>query len=329
MVREESKSEIKNDGGAKIKNGKIITENENYEEFTSTQIKNHNNIVREVFPAQNNELNPITEEQHPISNLQDTEKAPILNIEVISSSTDPKGTLLQINAKGLVNSQRNANDGISYFGYEEGNKVNTLDYIITPKEEARDCLDERFFGKHFQIKYEPSDSKYYLKDLGHGFGTFIKISSLVQIKNNLLINIGENYIVFTLGQEEDTVMTKLNSPDKEDYDNMINIKVFSGNVRQDVLSFTPKKSPFTLGRSPDCEILIDDSMLSRVHCTISFKGGYWYIMDGSIIDEDEVRKSTNGTWVYAFEDMEITEQMTFKANHNLFICSFGQNDIQE
>ena len=124
-------------------------------------------------------------------------------------------------------------------------------------------------------------------------------------------------------------MTTLNSTDKEDYDNMINIKVFSGNVRQDVLSFTPKKSPFTLGRSPDCEILIDDSMLSRVHCTISFKGGYWYIMDGSIIDEDEVRKSTNGTWVYAFEDMEITEQMTFKANHNLFICSFGQNDIQE
>ena len=147
---------VKNDRGPKIKNGKIITENENYEELTSTQIKNHNNIVREVFPAQNNELNPITEEQHPISNLQDTEKAPILNIEVISSSTDPKGTLLQINAKGLVNSQRNANDGISYFGYEEGNKVNTLDYIITPKEEARDCLDERFFGKHFQIKYEPS-----------------------------------------------------------------------------------------------------------------------------------------------------------------------------
>ena len=43
MVREESKSEIKNDRGPKIKNGKIITENENYEELTSTQIKNHNN----------------------------------------------------------------------------------------------------------------------------------------------------------------------------------------------------------------------------------------------------------------------------------------------
>ena len=48
--------------------------------------------------------------------------------------------------------------------------------------------------------------EYYLKDLGHGFGTFIKITEWSEIKNNFLLNIGENYIVFTLGLEEDIII---------------------------------------------------------------------------------------------------------------------------
>lgn len=164
--------------------------------------------------------------------------------------------------------------------------------------------------------------QYYLKDLGHGFGTFIKIGSWVEIKNNFLLSIGENYIVFTLGLEDDMLISE-HTANKEDeeYDNLINIKIFSGNIRHGRLSFNPKQSPFLIGRSPDCEVIIDDNMLSRFHCTIEFRENKWYIIDG-MIDNDKVKNSTNGTWKYAFEDSLITDGLTFKANHNLFICNF-------
>ena len=78
--------------------------------------------------------------------------------------------------------------------------------MIRPKEEK---IDDRFIGRHFQIKFNPNDMNYYLKDLGHGFGTFIKILDLTELKNNFLLSIGENYIVFTLGLEEEMIINKI------------------------------------------------------------------------------------------------------------------------
>jgi hypothetical protein len=45
-------------------------------------------------------------------------------------------------------------------------------------------------------------------------------------------------------------------------------------------------------------------------------------MDGYFNEINEKKNSTNGTWIYANEDYEIKEGMTFKANHNLFRCKF-------
>ena len=166
---------------------------------------------------------------------------------------------------------------------------------------------------------------YYLKDLGHGFGTFIKIIKWTELKNNFLLSIGENYIVFTLGLEEDMIINEHTSnKEDEEFNDLINLKIFSGNIRHGKLSFNPKQSPFIIGRSPECEVIIDDSMLSRFHCTVEFKEYKWYIIDG-IFDKNknEFRNSTNGSWKYAFEDTVITNGMTFKSNHNLFICSFS------
>ena len=50
---------------------------------------------------------------------QINENSPILNIEVISSNFEPKGLILKINPFGYNQSLRQANDGITYFGYEE------------------------------------------------------------------------------------------------------------------------------------------------------------------------------------------------------------------
>ncbi len=103
---------------------------------------------------------------------------------------------------------------------------------------------------------------------------------------------------------------------------MLNVKIFSGDIKHGIVSFFPEKSP----RSSDCEILSDDNMLSRVHCTIEFKSDKWYIINGVINEDGNIKNSTNGTWIYDFEDTLIKDKMTFKANHNLFICSLIDKD---
>lgn len=65
------------------------------------------------------------------SKLYDSSKhANNLNIEIISSSFEPKGLVIKLNPFGYEKSERKANDGITYFGYEENKeKVKVRKYI--------------------------------------------------------------------------------------------------------------------------------------------------------------------------------------------------------
>ena len=134
-----------------------------------------------------------------------------------------------------------------------------------------------------------------------------------------MLSIGENFLVITLGIDDDILLDEKNNNEKSE--NSLNLKIFSGNIKHGILTFSPKQSPFIIGRSQDCDVIIDDNMLSRFHCSIEYRDDKWYITDG-YIDNNNIKKSTNGTWIYAFEDTLIKDKMIFKANNNLFICSF-------
>ena len=115
---------------------------------------------------------------------------------------------------------------------------------------------------------------------------------------------------------------KDNDINKENY-NYLNVKVFSLKT-QKIFTLTPDNCPVTIGRSSDNSICIDDDMLSRIHCTIDFEKDKWYIQDGYAkngLQEEEIKKSTNGSWIYVYDEIPITDKMIFKANHNLFICN--------
>ena len=195
-------------------------------------------------------------------------------------------------------------DGITYFGfikdYNKDNHNSEIDYIINPKDEE---YDERYIGRHFKIEYYSNVNKYYIQDLGFGFGTFIKIIDELKIKDNYLVNIGETYLVFTI-----------------DENNKINIKVFSGNEKYEPFSFNYDiLEPIYIGRDCDCIISIEDKRLSRIHCTLNYNNEYkyWFLKDGG-----KNGFSTNGTWLYAAEEYEIYDGMIFKTNHNLFKCKY-------
>ena len=231
---------------------------------------------------------------------------------------------MHINPLGYSESKRKK-DGITYFGCKKKDDIseeNKIDIKINPID--NEVLDEKYYGKHFQIKYNLDDMQYYLKDWGHGFVTLIKIIDWIEIKNNFLLNIGDNYLVFSIGIEnENDINENYILKNGNEDENILNVNIFSGNSKQNNLKFTSSDSPFTIGRKTDNAINIDDNMLSRIHCTIKYKNKKWYIIDGSINEQkgkEENKKSTNGSWIYAYEDCLIRDKMIFKAAHYLFEC---------
>jgi hypothetical protein len=242
-----------------------------------------------------------------------------LILEIISSEDiSEKLIQIEIDPFGYVNSKREKKDGITYFGYQNENAE--LDYIL---KNSDNFYDDNFSGKHFMIKFNPDDLNYYIKDLGKGCGTFIKIQEWTEIKNNLLLNIGDNYIVFSSDDEENEEEKDNLENNIKNNNNDLNIKIFSMKEQQ-IFTLTPENCPVIIGRSNNNNIVIDDDLLSRNHCTIDYHNGKWYIQDGYAkngLKEEEIKKSTNGSWIYAYDEIKITDKMVFKANHNLFICN--------
>ena len=135
---------------------------------------------------------------------------------------------------------------------------------------------------------------------------------LRQKKDNLLINIGETFIVFTINENEE----------KND---IIILKIFTGNEKSEIFEFKPEKKVIIIGRDTSSDIYIEDKMLSRKHCYIYYENkgnnseekNNWFIKDGDI----NGKKSTNDTWLYILEDTLIYDQMIIKTNHNLLRCN--------
>ena len=157
------------------------------------------------------------------------------------------------------------------------------------------------------IRYDKEKYKYYIKDLGSGYGTFIKIINPLNIINNLLINIGDSFIVFSFDEGQN-----------------LTVKIFTGDQESETYEYSPNKKMIIIGRDKDSDIFIEDKLLSRKQCFVYFKEdkndkrkSNWFISDGDI----NGKKSTNDTWMYSFKDTLIYDQMLFKNNHNLFKCN--------
>ena len=303
---------------------KMIQKN-NPNDNTNDQTNNNNNNLNYGINTDNtldyNNVSPaIIEKLKKIVN-----KADLLEIEIINSLTIQRGLKIEINALGMTtNSERKAYDGNTFFGFlgenEEGdeglNVNNEVDFVIKPRDNN---YENRALGRHFRIRFDLNSLSYMIKDLGCGYGTFKKITKETKIKDSYLINIGNSYIVCTFGVDE----YDINEKGIADGDKMLNIKVFSEIPKTDPYFFNPQQfKRIYVGRDISCNIIVDDSLLSRVHCTIEYKDDEgWYISDGKIDDDlSQNRPSTNGTWLYLIEETPITEGMIFKSNQNVYEC---------
>jgi hypothetical protein len=302
---------------------KIITDNEDINNNLLGN-NNENNKIQNFLESNNNEnnLNEIDNENYINQIKKVYNKSPKLNVEILNSYIIPRGFVIQIDPLGMVsNSLRNVRDGIVYFGFfspeDENSKDennNKIDFLIKPKD---DNYESRFVGKHFQIKFNPNDLKYYIKDLGFGYGTFAKLMKETLIKDNYLINIGNSYIVCSYGMDD---------KEKNDDKNILNIKIFDNTKRNPFFCKPKENKKYLIGRDVKCDIIIDDSLLSRIHCTIYYDNEkeMWFIHDGTMKKnkEGEYKYSTNGTWLFLIDDTLIENDMIFKVNQNLYQCKY-------
>ena len=265
------------------------------------------------------------------------DKADKLEIEIINSLSENTNSTIEINSLGMAQgSKRKAKDGITYFGLidEDNSYIDTnnnnnqdVDYIINTNEIINE-ENNNLLGRHFRIRFDINTMKYYIKDLGRGFGTFKKIINKAKIKDSYLLNIGNSYIVCTFGVDE----YYQEGMGIEDGDKTLNIKVFSEIPQTEPHFFNPKQfKRVYIGRDISCNIIVDDSLLSRVHCTIEYNDEEgWVIYDGKINDDESKNKpSTNGTWLYLIEEIPIEEGLIFKNNKNAFECHIIHQNKKE
>jgi len=102
----------------------------------------------------------------------------------------------------------------------------------------------------------------------------------------------------------------------------LRLKIFGIANTGETFYFPVDKKQITIGRQANCDIVIQDKLLSKIHSFISYseKTG-WLLMDGY-----DNNSSTNGTWLYINEDFEIYDKMIFKSNQTIFQCTFSEND---
>ena len=77
-----------------------------------------------------------------------------------------------------------------------------------------------------------------------------------------------------------------------------------------------------IGRSANCDIRIDDELLSKAQGEIFFDPSKksWVLRDGL-----DGHVSTNGTWVYVNEEQPIVTGMMLKSNNTFLLATVVQS----
>lgn len=71
--------------------------------------------------------------------------------------------------------------------------------IVLPDEEEQAGIGKR----HFIIKYSPDYTNYYVRDLGDGNGTFVRIDTPLLLKHGFIISFGESHMVVSIFNEDE------------------------------------------------------------------------------------------------------------------------------
>eukprot|EP00826_Nyctotherus_ovalis_P021141 TRINITY_DN16768_c0_g3_i6.p1 TRINITY_DN16768_c0_g3~~TRINITY_DN16768_c0_g3_i6.p1 ORF type:complete len:279 (-),score=52.58 TRINITY_DN16768_c0_g3_i6:18-854(-) len=125
----------------------------------------------------------------------------LLRLKVLSGHL-LAGSELKITPYGLESGHRRKKDGITYFGckkksYKKGTRIHHGDIVNDVVIKLKDKnLKDLYRGRHFKITYRANS--YWIKDLGVGFGTFMKIDRPLIIQDGYIIMFGDSFLILNL-----------------------------------------------------------------------------------------------------------------------------------
>ena len=257
-----------------------------------------------------------------ISKLKEkVETAPRLELTIKESLYLKVGLIIKINALGLEEeSLRGKKDGNVFFGIISPDDLKNnkkIDFSTKNNDINKNDNNPIEYGRQFRIRYDLEKNCYFIKDCsrGSGYGSFMKVIQEMKIKDSTLINIGDNYIVFTLGVDE-LEPNETNNIDAE-IEKVLSVKVFRGELVNYSYVFNQSQiDKIYIGNNESCNIVLNDNLLDDIHCSIEYKRNIgWVINDGY-----NNKKSQNGTWISLTDETEIFEGMIIQSNQNIYQC---------
>ena len=193
-----------------------------------------------------------------------------LELIIENSSSIQRGESIIITPNGILNSKkkRRHNSNEVLFGYfSDLSNYYDVDYELPPNPfiknnnfenniSSRD--NDKNEGIFFLIYYNFKLQNYFIKDYENGYGTFIKINNSYKLKDNSLINIGDSFLIFTF-----------NENNENNQNENLCLKAYSGNITYEpkIFEYTLNKE-YTIGRNEKDDFVLQDKMLSRIHCII-------------------------------------------------------------
>lgn len=208
-----------------------------------------------------------------------------LRLEVIESRVLLPGSEFHITPNGLEGSSRRSRDGNVYVGSEE----QECDLAIKGDAEVMG-------RKHFMLFWQQEVC--YLKDLGEGAGTFIRVNGSFPLSTGCIVSFSDVHILVLL--EGSTLL----------------LKPLNGDKKGQEFPYLPDSSPILVGRTSSCTLQFPGKSLSRYHCSFVYEVpiSSWKLYDGL----NSCKPSTNGTWVMAKEATELATGVVFRAGSSLF-----------
>ena len=314
--------------------------------------------LKKINNIQSSYINSLKDKNIAITN-EIIKKSKLLRLEVIESNCLDVGKILNINASGLIGSNQNRNDGMTYFGYNNNNNNNnnskiksevnntnsnelkhsTIHNNMLSNTILKENNDFNFpnkknseYEKIFMIKYNIKDKQYYVKDL-KASGLFIKINKNIkkEITNNFVFSFANTHILAkiknissTLSNTFDTDNVHQNKIIKDStYNTILILKVIYGDNKDKEYKYNSsciKEQIVKLGRK--C-LNNDASMIEFENNNISRLQCSIYFDRGRwyLCDSDGNKESSNGTWWLASDFELIENNIIIRARSTSFKCN--------
>ena len=178
------------DEGLNIKHQEL-----NINPLTSRQGLNTSQLSSEVFSSFMREssefkLGDLSQRRLALQQLKEYKS---LKLRIVNSGMLDKDKILLIKPTGLEYSKRQADDGYVFFGCKKKLKKVVINDFIVPLRDPD--LNENHRGRHFVIYYKIDKGSYWIRDLCIGFGVFVRLDYTLILKDSMLFNVGDSFIV--------------------------------------------------------------------------------------------------------------------------------------